>query len=156
MNKKVSIIFSLIVLSLVILLIYSQNKYNRSPVEYQINIETADINLKDVHLVKFNNAIYLGANYYIEQKGQYQKVDGLNIKGTIDNVLVLDVAAGGNPFEGQQNNPVRYLGEGGIFNKVKISDDTLFKVHIVYTVDHVKKEYFENLKLSDYRKKLVN
>ncbi|MOA11597.1 hypothetical protein D3C78_1315480 [compost metagenome] len=127
----------------------NHTKLNQKPVEYYLEIETGDFNIKDINFVKFNNKLYLAPNYYLELKGIYQKFDGILITGTINEKRILDTGIEGDPFHRGETHLTEYIGEGIMFNDVKISDDTVLKVHITYTVDKVKKDFYEDIKLSE-------
>lgn len=154
--KKIILYFIvfLVGISFVALFINNYWKLNQSPSEYKIDFATTDIDLKDLHLVEYNDTLYIAPNYFLELKGKYQKVEGINIVGVINDKSVLDHAIGGDPFHGsKETNLVRYYGEGVIFKNITIKKDTSLELKISYTVDGVKKEFKDSLKLINYLKK---
>lgn len=147
--KKNIIITTLTLLTtiLTIVLLVNYAKLNQKPVEYYLEIETGDFNIKDINLVAFNNQLYLAPNYYLELNGDFQEFDGILITGTIGDKRVLDTGIEGDPFHRRETHLTEYIGEGTMFNNVNIDDDTVLKVHIIYTVDKVKKDFYENIRL---------
>lgn len=150
MKKNIIIIvLAVIITGLAILLMVNYNKLNQKPVEYFVEIETADFNIRDINFITFDHKLYMAPNYYLELKWPHQKFDGLLITGTIDERRVLDIGIEGDPFHRRVTHSEEYYGEGTLFNNIKIDNDSVLKVHITYTVDKVKKDFYENIKLRE-------
>ncbi|RCX18518.1 hypothetical protein DFP94_10650 [Fontibacillus phaseoli] len=148
-NKLILTAIFILIVSLTTVLISKSISTNDTPAEYQFEIHTADFDIKDIHLVSFGSHLYLAPNYYMELPGGQQKFDGIVISGTIDGVNVLDTAIGGDPFHRHETHLTEYLGEGILFNGLKIVKNSIMKVHISYTVDSVKKDYYEDIRLTE-------
>ncbi|MNN24444.1 hypothetical protein D3C81_1378780 [compost metagenome] len=148
-RKTINIaLLAVLTITLATLLVLSYAKLNQEPIEYSFDIETEDFSIKDINLVAFNDQLYLAPNYYLEIEGTYQQFDGILITGTIHGRRILDTGIQGDPFHRRETHLTEYIGEGTLFNDTVITDDTILKVHITYTVDSVKKDYSEDIQLA--------
>ncbi|WP_410772494.1 hypothetical protein [Fontibacillus sp. BL9] len=150
MKKMTVIAISATMIALLLattVLVWKITIQDKKPTEYQFEIHTPDFDIKDIHLVSFGSYLYLAPNYYLEVTGANQQFDGIIISGTVDGVHVLDTAFGGDPFQRYETHLTEYLGEGILFNGLKVRNDSIMKVHISYTVNSLKKDYYEDIKL---------
>ncbi|MNW38611.1 hypothetical protein D3C74_156800 [compost metagenome] len=156
--RKTTIIamLSVLTITLATLLVISLAKLNQKPIEYSFDIETEDFSIKDINLVAFNDQLYLAPNYYLELGGTFQQFDGILITGTIHGKRILDTGIGGDPFHRRETHLTEYIGEGTLFNDTVVTEDTILKVQITYTVDSVKKDYSEDIKLAEKIKPSVS
>ncbi|WP_139209680.1 hypothetical protein [Paenibacillus sp. NFR01] len=117
-----------------------------------MDIKTDDFTIKNVHLVKFNNYIYL-SDGYLEIIGSNKSFEGMSLNGDIDGDSFLNISMAGDPFKIE--NQKHILLDNGYLYKVKTHKNSSLGIYIKYQVNGEEKIVVQNYRLEDIIKPLV-
>lgn len=145
MNKrKLLLIISVLTILLISIFIIKFNKNDIEASEYNFDILTDNLALRDITLVSFGENHYISKNYYLEQLSIANPVNNISIEYSldgknIDDLSLVDVFVDGPKF---------YIDHSAMVKNIKLSSKPTLKVKISYISNNKKKEFYETIDLN--------